>query len=562
MSTPASRKNAPGAAASLHLKELPDDFEPSAEEANLQQMYVAIRAFEKEALRLKEKKARDKIFDNTTLPSSAADDMNDEENDRVVVKEEDQAEEPSSQEVDNTATSTKKKTIKRRARKKKGAPQTHHGDEDEDNDDDISDHDSDIDMDDGDDNQDDLARRRAAKLEALRLEVQRKKEANKTDADVDKQEELRNELLTTNDDSIMEEGPALKKRKRDLEPAPGQSILDGLRPALTPPHEFSKKLNLLDWKGKIIFPTYTDEPAWVPPPGVSSPNDGAFLAELPDFDINQASNGQGNNTVAIKFMAPADSKRFSINIAAPNQKDMDSILFHFNPRQRGKRSSGMLVVNDKQSGVWGRAVQLPLSQVPIMFGQESVTLIIQINGDGFDVFIEGEHCVRLEHRTELPSKSCSLWLQFPSSDDSLKPENWTVYKTWWGNKESLVDENKLSRVAGYKAFDSVHPRKLFLSGLDKIRTERDAEIRRANLERQFMRYAGDRGVSTIIPLHSTYAFVEFETERGADLALQELSGTLPYKINRARRSKHEALTEKREAETAAAQGKTQSTGDW
>ena len=78
---------------------------------------------------------------------------------------------------------------------------------------------------------------------------------------------------------------------------------------------------------------------------------------------------------------------------------------------------GQLVINDKQEGIWGQSIALPLSQVPLIFGQPSVTLIIQINGDGFDIFIEDQHCARLEHRKELPSKPCSLWLQFPSSDD-------------------------------------------------------------------------------------------------------------------------------------------------
>ena len=75
------------------------------------------------------------------------------------------------------------------------------------------------------------------------------------------------------------------------------------------------------------------------------------------------------------------------------------------------------MVNDKQEGIWGQAIALPLSQVPLMFGQPSITLQIQINGDGFDIFIEDKHCARLEHRVELPSKPCSLFLQFPSCDD-------------------------------------------------------------------------------------------------------------------------------------------------
>ena len=105
----------------------------------------------------------------------------------------------------------------------------------------------------------------------------------------------------------------------------------------------------------------------------------------------------------------------SINIAGPSHDEFHSVLFHFNPRQHER--GGQLVVNDKQEGIWGQAISLPLSQIPLIFGQTSVTLIIQINGDGFDIFLEDKHCARLEHRVELPSKPCSLFLQFPSCDD-------------------------------------------------------------------------------------------------------------------------------------------------
>ena len=105
----------------------------------------------------------------------------------------------------------------------------------------------------------------------------------------------------------------------------------------------------------------------------------------------------------------------SINIGGPGHDDFNTALCHFNPRhfERG----GQLVINAKDNGIWGQAISLPLSQVPLMFGQTSVTLQIQINGEGFDIFIEDKHCVRLEHRIELPSKPCSLFLQFPSTDD-------------------------------------------------------------------------------------------------------------------------------------------------
>jgi hypothetical protein len=74
-------------------------------------------------------------------------------------------------------------------------------------------------------------------------------------------------------------------------------------------------------------------------------------------------------------------------------------------------------VNDKQEGIWGQGINIPLSQLPLIFGQTACTLVVQINGDGFDVFVDGEHCARLEHRRQLPSENGPLVLQFPSTDD-------------------------------------------------------------------------------------------------------------------------------------------------
>jgi RNA recognition motif-containing protein len=92
-------------------------------------------------------------------------------------------------------------------------------------------------------------------------------------------------------------------------------------------------------------------------------------------------------------------------------------------------------------------------------------------------------------------------------------------------------------------------RKLFVSGLSKILTEGEVDVRRAELERAFRKYGGARGVTCIVPTNTTFAFVEMENERMADLALSEQGGN--YRLNRARRSRHEALQEER-AETEAA----------
>jgi len=247
----------------------------------------------------------------------------------------------------------------------------------------------------------------------------------------------------------------------------------------------------------------------------------------------------------------------SINISGPGHNEFDSVLCHFNPRQFER--GGQLVINDKQEGTWGQAINLPLSQVPLIFGQTAVSLIVQINGEGFDIFIEGKHCARLEHRKELPSKPCSLYLQFPSCDDYQKPENWLVYKTWWGNRE-IMHGKDLSSIAGVNAHNADHPRKLFISNLSKISKDRDVDIRRAELERAFRKYGGARGVTCIIPKHSTFAFVEMESERMADRALLEMGSK--FKMNRARWSRHEALQEKRAKAEAEKKGLVKESSAW
>ena len=117
----------------------------------------------------------------------------------------------------------------------------------------------------------------------------------------------------------------------------------------------------------------------------------------------------------------------------------------------------------------------------------------------------------------------------------------------------------LSGIAGVNSYNALHPRKLFISGLTKIYKEADVDLRRAELERAFQKYAGARGAHVIVPTKSTFAFVEFETERQADLALSEMSQT--YRLNRARRSKHEALQEERAAKEAAS-GKKPVESEW
>ena len=173
------------------------------------------------------------------------------------------------------------------------------------------------------------------------------------------------------------------------------------------------------------------------------------------------------------------------------------------------------------------------------------------------MFVENVHCARLEHRSELPVGVTNLMLQFPSTDDSLKPENWTVYKVWWGNRPILA-KGDVSGIPGVNSFSSEHPRKIFIGNLPRLSTEAEVEFRRAELERAFQKYGGDRGVQVIAPTNKTFAFVEMESEHMTDLALQELNSM--YHMNRARRSRHEALREERAAAAAGGAGVATKTG--
>ena len=361
-------------------------------------------------------------------------------------------------------------------------------------------------------------------------------------------------------------GPSIKKKQRvddswDQKPQP--SLISNLTGQSTPVHDFSKKLGMskgsLD--GDVLYPGEGDVVPWEPPQKPMDFLDGCLQLELPDFDSSLAASGSGNNTVAIKFHAPNESSRFSINIAAQNNDNFNDILMHFNPRhfQRG----GQLVINDRKETRWGNDLSVPLSQLPLMFGAQSCTLIIQINSEGFDLFMQSEgdrvHCARLEHRKDLPEGKTSLMLQFPSSDDYGNPENWQVFRVWWGRKAIMAGD--VSGVAGANTYDSVHKKKLFISGLSKLHTDPEVDLRRAELERAFRKYGGRQGlVSVSVQKNSTFAFVEVATEQQADLALLEMKDR--YKLNKARRTKHEALIEKRAAEEAAASGKVTDTIDW
>ncbi|KAL7518540.1 hypothetical protein ACHAWX_003359 [Stephanocyclus meneghinianus] len=374
-------------------------------------------------------------------------------------------------------------------------------------------------------------------------------------------------------------GPSIKK-KRLREPSswdeskPAPSLIANIGGGITPPHDFSKKLGMSNASldGTVLFPKHAAAAAvqqpWQPPPKPRDFLDGCLELELYDFDPASLSESHtaGNNTLAIKFHAPDESARFSINIAAPRHDDYNNILFHFNPRhfQRG----GQLVINDRKESMWGNDIAVPLSTMPLMFGKVSCTLIIQINEEGFDVFVEDKHCARLEHRTDLTHSALwgdnnkrkgSLFLQFPSSDDYGNPENWRVFRVWWGRKAGMA--KSLEGVAGVQSYSAVHPKKLFVSGLAKLKTDPEVDLRRAELERAFRKYGGPSGaVAVVVPKDSTFAFVECHSEQLADLAVREMGER--YRVNKARRTKHEALMEERAAKEVLERGNAKESTEW
>lgn len=105
----------------------------------------------------------------------------------------------------------------------------------------------------------------------------------------------------------------------------------------------------------------------------------------------------------------------------------------------------------------------------------------------------------------------------------------------------------VASVPGANSFNGLHPRKIFVSNLPRLSKQAELDLRRAELERAFSAYGGDRGVTVIVPGRKTYAFIEMESEDATERALREMSQL--YRMNRARRTRHEALQEARASAT-------------
>jgi hypothetical protein len=350
----------------------------------------------------------------------------------------------------------------------------------------------------------------------------------------------------------------------------------------TPRHDFSKKLEMeSSVNGKVLLPASSNTKAcsW------TAVDNGAFSAEL-DNAVQQGTR-RHNNTLAIKFSAPSDSKRFSFNICPLDHNNFSDVLLHFNPRQF--EAGGRLVLNSQDQGTWGQAMNVPASTLPLIFGQPSCTLIVQIQSSGFDIFLDSKHIAHLTHRRppfnkndaaavgtpSSSSSSASLVLNFPATDDYNHPEKWTVHKVWWGYKPPMTTTNinitssssssstsssTSSTTAApppgaVKTLNLHHPpRKLFLRGLAKLASDREIEYRKAELERAFRKYGGPRGVKVIIaPKYKSFAFVEMEEASQTDVALREMKSR--YCISRARFSRHEALQERQQQQQQQQQQK-------
>ena len=298
---------------------------------------------------------------------------------------------------------------------------------------------------------------------------------------------------------------------------------------------------------------------------------------------------------------PLRSHHDSINIAGPNHDNFNSVLFHFNPRQFER--GGQCVLNSKNKGTWGQAICIPMSTLPLIFGRPSYCkLSIQLSKAGFDIHLDNKHIARLEHRQEIRSGDCSLFLNFPATDDygseysstftlpyscilllpkmmcflSSAPEKWTVSNVWWGAKP-LIAKCNASEIAGCTSMNLLHPvsqpfnsscdrlgyfatnhrfllesslkqTKLFIRGLPKIHTSSQVDLRRAQLERAFRKYGGIRGVSVIAPKKVSFAFIELEFAEQAQAALREMAGL--FNITHAKYTRLEALGAQKRATKA------------
>jgi hypothetical protein len=76
-------------------------------------------------------------------------------------------------------------------------------------------------------------------------------------------------------------------------------------------------------------------------------------------------------------------------------------------------------------------------------------------------------------RDQLVSSRVHMATDYCSCSPSAGPENWIVYKAWWGNKPSMT-KGDLSGIAGVNSFNTVHPVRIFKT---TIYCKKDMEVK-------------------------------------------------------------------------------------
>lgn len=192
-------------------------------------------------------------------------------------------------------------------------------------------------------------------------------------------------------------------------------------------------------------------------------------------------------------------------------------------------------------GSWGRSLTAPLEMFPRLFGVKRC-LTVQVRHEGFDVFsslapsdasterdVDGgkhHHMFRFEHRQAMPTEIGQLHLQLltAADDKGRERQNWQVHRVNWGLQALLAAAEPEYSCPGVNSSQALHPRKLFVSGLDKGDGSEGAQERtKAMLERDFKKYGDElHGAAVNVLGGGSYALVMCGTEAKAGKAMAEM----------------------------------------
>jgi hypothetical protein len=208
--------------AKYNLVPLPESFQPTKEEEDLLAAYETMRAYEKEASRIKEQAAKAKL--------AAADAKHRQLQSMEAINEEKAAP------VRKNKASKKKRVYKERPDQHGSESDGHEEESDED-----------VDAQEIEESPQSLHERREAKLLQMREKLEEAKQTKEADATA-AEEALRAQLLA---EEGVDMGPSLK-RKRQEPPTEKSSLIASLTRQQTPPHDFSQKLGLKSWAGTLV----------------------------------------------------------------------------------------------------------------------------------------------------------------------------------------------------------------------------------------------------------------------------------------------------------------------